>query len=73
MAKPRSGAGLPRQDAGIARRTRERRRSGGDPRETHFLAQVKEHPGNPERTTPAVKAPQQETSFQSATVSISGS
>lgn len=45
-----------RQDAGIARRSRDQRRSEGEPRETHFLAQVKEHSGNPERTTTADKA-----------------
>lgn len=45
-----------RRDAGISRRMKDRRKSGGAPCKTHFLAQVKEHPGSPERTTPAVKA-----------------
>lgn len=47
-----------RQDAGIARGTRERRGGEGDRGKTHFLAQVKEHPGNSERTSPAVQAHQ---------------
>lgn len=49
-------AGLRPQDAGIARRTREQRRSKEAPRQTHFLTQVKEHPEDPKKTTPEVKA-----------------
>lgn len=57
-AKLRSGHQIRRQDAGIARRALERRRGQGAREKTHFLAQVKEHSGNSERTNPAVQARQ---------------
>lgn len=56
MAKRRSGRPASRAGCGNACRTRDGRGSEDKPWETHFLAQVKEHPRNPERTTPAVKA-----------------
>lgn len=49
---------IPPVDAGIARGTQGRRGGDGARGKTHFLAQVKEHSGNSERTSPAVQARQ---------------